>query len=52
MTSRGAAPAMPAGCTLGHASTHLPHVLQASSIAVTRSDKTASKDMPVIAATP
>src|SRR6266498_1444148 len=36
MTSSGSASARPAGATLGHASTHLPHRVQASSIASTR----------------
>src|SRR5882762_3672353 len=36
ITSTGLASAMPAGSTLGHASTHLPHLIQASSICSTR----------------
>src|SRR5438874_11532507 len=51
MTSCGPA-SIPAGLTLGHTSTHLPHVVQASSIPATRSLSTVSKEMSFIAAHP
>src|SRR6185312_8963298 len=43
ITPAGAASAIPAGLTLGQASTHLPHLVQASSIAPVRSFRAASK---------
>jgi hypothetical protein len=44
MTSAGAASAMPAGFTLGQASTHLPQRVQASTISSTRIWTAASKE--------
>src|SRR4051812_15751595 len=38
----------PAGCTLGQTSTHLPHLVQASSISLTRASRAVSKVMSVI----
>src|SRR5581483_1112132 len=43
MTATGEASAMLAGATLGQTSTHLPHLMQASSISPVRSLKAASK---------
>src|SRR5262245_65637409 len=43
MIAVGATWAMPAGATLGQLSTHLPQVLQLSSISLTRSFSAASK---------
>jgi hypothetical protein len=45
MISSELAPVMPAGFTLGQASTHLPHRVQASSMSPTRSSSAASKEI-------
>jgi hypothetical protein len=49
MTSVGEAPARLAGATLGQTSTHLPHLVQASSMSPVRSFRAASKLRSVMA---
>ena len=49
MMSLGLASMMPAGFTLGQTSTHLPHLVQASSIWSTRPLRAVSKEMSFIA---
>jgi hypothetical protein len=48
ITSSGFVSEMPAGFTLGQASTHLPHRVQASSIFSTRSPRAVSKGISFI----
>src|SRR5712691_5833129 len=48
MTLAGLASAIPAGPTLGHTSTHLPHRVQASSMSSTRAPNAVSKETSCI----